>query len=182
MQVKGPNDDKHLLGPKSKLSNIVFFCFTNCSPQVCFYRHRPSLLHPHIICALHTLSVPSTYCLCHPHIVCAVHTLSASFVPSTRHLYPPYVVCALHTSSVPSIHHLCPPYIICALHTSSVPFTCCLHHLCPPHVVCALHTSSVPFTHHLCPSCVISHLFYQMYIVVSIVLHLNWLNRVPNWS
>ena len=116
MQVKGPNDDKHRLGPKSKLSNIVFFCFTNCSPQVCFYRHRPSLLHPHIVCALHTLSLPSTRHLCHPHIVCAVHTLShlicalhtlsASFVPSTRCLYPPYIVCALHTLSVPSIHCL----------------------------------------------------------------------------
>ena len=84
MQVKGPKDDKHHLGPKHKLPNIVFFCFTNCPSQFCYYQHCPSLLHPHV-CALPTSSVPSPCHLCPPHVICALPTLS---VPSSHCLCP----------------------------------------------------------------------------------------------
>ena len=87
MQIKGPNNNKRCLSPKSKLLDIVFFCFTNCPPQVCYYRRRPSLLHPHIVCALHMLSVPSTHCLCPLHITSPLRYEETVYYPRNRGIF-----------------------------------------------------------------------------------------------
>ena len=113
-----PNSQPHhykVKGPKSKLSNIVFFVLLTVLHRFATI----DIAHP---CSIPTLSVPSICHLCPLHVVCALHMLS---VPSTCCLCCSHIVCiicALHTLSVPSICRLCPPYIICALHTSAIYF------------------------------------------------------------
>ena len=70
MQVKGPNDDKRHLGPKSKLPDAVFYVL----PTVLHRFATIDIAHPCSVpvssiltSSVLTLSVPTRLCPCHPH-------------------------------------------------------------------------------------------------------------------
>ena len=92
------NHANEKLTPIHKQHQFPFnFCFQiklnvgSLSPsQVCYYWHCPSLLHPHIVCALHMSSGPSTcqHHLCPPHIICTLHKLSVPWALISAPLIP----------------------------------------------------------------------------------------------
>ena len=69
-QVKGPNDDKCCLGPKSKLPNVVFYVLLTVPHRFATI----DIAHPFSVPAssiltssVLTLSVPTRLCPCRPH-------------------------------------------------------------------------------------------------------------------